>query len=478
MPRINNNSRGATLAAKLQRGRQQAERAARPGARTLPVIRGVTTRCEFFIPQENVLAQIGEIFVAGQRLFRYGNSIYLEVCEGTEKRLVQVHMEGDVATKASSMLANLVVCEIPPSSEDGAPLQFPAPQKLIALALNCEPIIATLPRVKQYATRPVFNDDFVLCGPGWHVDSGILVHGPDVAAAPFVPCPAEETALARLPVHLRQLLSDFAFRSDADVANAAALFLTGLLVGRFVASGKPIALLDGNQPRVGKTRFVEVVGIVLDGEEPTIVPFKSDDDELAKAICAKLNTRTQSIVLIDNAKIASGGTINSPTIEAFSTAPMFSMRILGQSKNFERPNDLIWCVTMNNTRGSADLVARSMPVRFHFEGDPSHRDYGGRDPKEYARRHRVDLLGELVGMIDHWNRLGRPPGVARHSLTKWAEIIGGIMVSIGFPEFLTNSDEAAAEFNDSLGELAALAEAAIAMRSTAVIVVTETASGA
>ena len=49
-------------------------------------------------------------------------------------------------------------------------------------------------------------------------------------------------------------------------------------------------------------------------------------------------------------------------------------------------------------------------------------------------------------------------------------MIGGILQSAGFPEFLANLGEAAASFNQVLDELAALAEAAAAAGGPAVVV--------
>ena len=64
-------------------------------------------------------------------------------------------------------------------------------------------------------------------------------------------------------------------------------------------------------------------------------------------------------------------------------------------------------------------------------------------------------------MIIHWNQVGRPRGDHHHRCRQWAGVIGGILQANGLPEFLTNLDEAAGEFNTQLDELAALAEAAV-----------------
>jgi len=191
--------------------------------------------------------------------------------------------------------------------------------------------------------------------------------------------------LERLPPRLRRLLSDFSFKSETDRQRGRgdAYRDAG---AEDVSTGKPIVLLDGNQPGVGKTLLVLVIGVILDGSEPYLIHYSDDDEELSKRICATLRSNHQNIVPIDNAKSRAGAAISSPTIESNSMAPQISLRILGQSANYTRPNDLLWVLTMNNTRICADGVSRGLPIRFHYEGDPRERDFGGRDPVAYAKR--------------------------------------------------------------------------------------------
>jgi hypothetical protein len=142
-------------------------------------------------------------------------------------------------------------------------------------------------------------------------------------------------------------------------------------------------------------------------------------------------------------------------------APEISLRILGRSANYTRPNDVQWIITMNDTRTSPDLVSRSLPIQLSYEGKPEDRVFNGPDPITYARAHRPEILGELAGMVLHWVQRGRPSGRRPHRLHQWAAIIGGILASAGLPEFLADAAETAVTFDSMQDELAALAEAAI-----------------
>jgi hypothetical protein len=446
---------GDELAQQLMQAIHAVEHAPLPGARNLPVLSGLDRRGDFVLPQENVLVKATQILAASGKVYRYGDSIVMEVenTEGTGVILVPLRVGGKVESSAKGFLANLFVCE----HKDK---QCPPPRWFVDVLLRAETVLEALPQIRLYARRPVFDADFNLQGPGWHPDAGILVHGPEIEPASFAE-PGAGSAVERLPHHLRNLLQGFCFRGDADVVNAVAMMLTGLVINHFVVVLKAVGLVDGNQPGLGKTLLVRVIGIVLDDVDPRLIAFTTDDEELQKKLCATLRDSRQSIVLLDNAKVSVGSVVSSPVFEANSMAPEVSLRILGESRNYTRPNDLLWFTTMNGTRTSPDLVSRGLPIQLSYEGKPEDRTFDGPDPIGYAREHRIDILGELAGMVVHWNQQGRPSGQRSHRLHEWAHTIGGILETAGFPEFLENAGAAAASFNTVLDELAALLEAVI-----------------
>ena len=460
-----NKSRGAALVAKWQNGRRLVMRAALPGARDLPVVYGVNAQNLFRRPLENVLAEARKVLVESGRVYRWGNQTVLEV-EGEEnKRIEPLSVAYRTEPHAASLLANLFIFAEMPPTDKSTPQQFPPTSKFVRVLLNSEQTSKALPTIQVYSTRPTFDTNFEFRDPGWHPGPRILVHGPEVEPVRWTPASTDLPAIERLPPRLRHLLQGFCFRQPADLVNCLGALLTGLLAGIFTRMGKPVLLLDGNQPRLGKTLLARVIGVILDGSDPTVNRYSSSDEELSKQMCATLRNPRQSILIIDNAKVKSGDEINSPTLEANSTAPQISLRILGRSANFVRPNDVLWAITMNGTKGTADLIGRALPIRFHHDGNPNQRDFGGQDPINYAMTHRVEILGELVGMVIHWVQAGRPDGHARHSLTYWVRTIGGILEACGFPQLLQNQEEAAAEFSSESDVIAALAEAAIATNS-------------
>ncbi len=407
MPKPEPTLRGQALAARLRDACACAAHAPRAGARDLPVLAGITPKSVFIEPLENVSARATEILVASGRVYAFGQSVVIELLDGDRRRLLALSQGGHVERFAAAVIANLFVCES--AAPDRDPVQFAPQPMFVQVLLNSEAFRAALPPIRRYVTRPLFDDDFNLLPPGYHPSQGVLVHGP--AIEPILsddPRPGSP-AIDRLPHHLHTLLAGFCFTGDADLANAVAFLLTVMLVDRFVAVGKPIALIDGNQPGLGKTLLGRVIGILMDGVDPAVIGFTTDDEELGKKVCATLR-QGQSLVLIDNAKVRGGDRVDSRFIEANSMAPRIALRILGQSANFERPNDVIWALTMNDTKASPDLVSRGVPIRLSHDGDPRLRAFPGPDPVAYALEHRAGILDELAGMVVRWNQLGRRTG--------------------------------------------------------------------
>ena len=145
MTRSTGNSRGADLVERLRRGRQQAERAARSGARHLPKIHGLTPSNQFFYPMENVLAETREILIESERVFCYGNMVMMECGGDDDKHLVSLMTDQRIEAGASGLLSNLLLCESTPNSDDGQPVQFAPPKGFVEILLTSEPTIQSLP---------------------------------------------------------------------------------------------------------------------------------------------------------------------------------------------------------------------------------------------------------------------------------------------------------------------------------------------
>ena len=309
------NTLGHQHANALEAAMEAVASAPLPGARDLYKIVGLKPGCGFRTTQENTLIEVSDFLSGTKRVFAMTGSLYFEARWKNENHeLLPLTEGGTVVPGAEYQLANLMVC----TTENG---ELPVPKWFTDLLLRSEPLHDKLPEIKTYARRPVFDQEFVFRNPGWHPVVGILVHGPAVDPHPWqAPAPGLP-AIERLPPRLKALLSGFCFKTDADLANLVGFLLTALLVSRYVETGKPIALINGNQPGVGKSLIARVVGVLADGVDPPLVPFTPDEEELRKTISAHLRGGNGSVIGFDNAKVAAGGKVDSPALEALvSTA--------------------------------------------------------------------------------------------------------------------------------------------------------------
>jgi len=403
-----------------------------------------------------VLDSIGQVLIESELVYIHdGNIVYEQRSQLDGNRLLPLLIGERVLPSAPSQLATLVY-GVMAGKETEVTYQIPA--KIIGEVFSNTTTRDRLPRIRLYSRRPVFDVNFSLLNAGYTADSGTLIHSNPIAPILWAPSQAER-AIDRLPPALRGLYQDFAFKSDADLINALAMLLTGLLMNHFVDAGKPAFVLNGNQRGIGKSLTGVVTGIVLDGEEPPLTHYTDDEDELGKRLGAKIKPgKPHSVLFFDNRK----GNIGGSLLESMALAPRVSVRMLGHNEDISRINDFIWLFTANNAKATADMTVRSVVVEFFFEGDPRGRFAGTEKEEEflknYARQHRQQILGELMGMVIRWREAECPLGTRLHRCKRWSQVIGGIMQVAGLPEFLANQDEATMEIDEDLQELITLAE--------------------
>jgi len=437
------------LAAQLQEGLEQLA-----GGET-NVVWGVNDRC-IIGNRALVINQIRQILLNSKQIFICdGNIVFEQRLETKGRRLITL-MQGDELLKATaSHLANLFHCAMP--SKDDV-VTYQPPPKVIAEVLNNVATRDLLPHVDWYSRRPVFDKSFNLYDPGYHSAEKILVHGEAIMPTPWSP-PAVSTPLDRLPPGLCGLLKDFCFDTPTDLVNIVAMLLTGLLMNHLVAAGKPVLVINGNQKGIGKTLLAIVLGIILDGSDPPLIHYTEDEDELGKRLGARIKPEAPfSVLFFDNRKGSIGGSL----LESLALAPRVNVRMLGHNLDISRANDFLWIFTANHARATDDMTQRSVLVQLHYEGDPKKRFTGTTIEEEalkrYAREHRNQIVGELLGMVIRWREAGKPLGTQEHRCKRWAELIGGILHVAGLDEFLSNQDEVIAELDEDLQELVTLTE--------------------
>lgn len=304
-----------------------------------------------------------------------------------------------------------------------------------------------LPEIRIFTRNPVFTEDWRLAPPGFDPTTGIYYAGQAIQ-------PRIETAF------LDTLLSEFCWKSNGDRTNYIAMLLTAVLAPRFVGS-KPGAIFNGNQSNLGKTILAQIIAIIRDGGEVRTATYNTNDEEFEKRLGSLVRSGATTII-IDNAKNASGrnATISSACLERSITDSILSFRLLSESADITCENSHIFCITANAPEASRDLINRCVVINLFHEGDPTHRTFEIPDPEGYAKEHRLEILGELLGMVERWKAAKMPHSDKESRFNKrgWAQIIGGILQACDDPDFMENADEAAEEFDSTRAAVAEFIE--------------------
>lgn len=440
-------SRGKDLEQRYHRALHALRRLPHHRARTLPIMQGLKSSGKFLYGQENVLIQIGETLRDSSRIYRYGSD-FLYVFE---EKVATVADASGVRSIAPGILANIMLFEEETSLGE---TQFLPLISVINAVLNNHIVTEMLPEIKYLAKTPVFSSpDFILLqGPQFH-ECGTMVLSRPIEPVPFT-LSQERNAVDRLPRLLHRLLRRFCFRSDADVSNVLAVLLTSVLMNHCIGFTRALIIVDGNRPNVGKTLLLQAIGIIVDGEEASGIPYVANDEELQKRVIARIQRSRSRLLFVDNAKSVSGTPVSSPVLESLASDQIISGRILGTSCEVAIPNDFLFAVTMNHSNVSPDLLSRALPIQLRYEdGDPRLRNFDNEDPLQFASENRKGLIAELLGMVDHWIGLRCPRVTVSHRCHKWAMLVGSVLHACGFSEFLTNFEIAAEEFDSQAEEL-------------------------
>jgi len=369
-------------------------------------------------------------------------------------QLVFVHPEKDVTLVGPSNLNGLLSSrvEIRCFAKQNGKVQPKGHRLLrqdyVGAFVQSPRVLSRFPRLAHYSHSPLFDCNWKLIArPGYHTASGIYYAGPHIQC----------TRGTRL---LDRLLSEFCWKSPIDRVNYIGMLVTGVTILHWLGK-HPIAIFNANQPRLGKTLLARILGFILHGACVT-VSYNANDEEFEKHLATRVEGGDR-VIVIDNAKrTARVPEINSPVLERSITDTVLNFRRLGSNTAIRRPNDVIFCLTMNDAKLSADLRQRSVPINLEFIGNVRKREFSIPDMEAWVMPNRLELLGEVVGMVDRWVRAGypMPSSPARHSVSlAWAASTDAILELAGLSGFMQNLESAEQAFDSNYEAMLDVCEA-------------------
>ncbi|WP_165252741.1 hypothetical protein [Paludisphaera soli] len=318
---------------------------------------------------------------------------------------------------------------------------------------------AAIPPLEGVVECPTFaRDGTLVATPGYHPAAAVVYRPAPGLIVPEVPeQPSPESVQGALQLLLGDLMGDFPFKDEASRTNALALLLLPF-VRSLIDGPTPLHLIDAAKPGTGKGLLVDAVHVVAAGRCAEPMPEADDDAEWRKRVFAAL-LGDPKFLFIDNVNTY----VDSGALASALTARTMKDRMMGASRTAEVPVRCVWVAAGNNVRMSEELARRTplirmvAPVEEPWTRPPS--DFQHPDLIAWAAAHRGPLIGAALTLCRAWMAAGRPDGsVAVGSYEPWARVMGGIMGSIGRPDFMANAAEMTAHASDDATKWRAFVE--------------------
>ncbi|MEO8593813.1 MAG: hypothetical protein ABI759_10870 [Candidatus Solibacter sp.] len=235
-----------------------------------------------------------------------------------------------------------------------------------------------------------------------------------------------------------ELLNDFPFASEADLANAFGALLTVVLRPSMHLKA-PLITLDSPSPGSGKSLLASAIAAAGTGERPAMYALPDTEPEVRKGITTMVDTGAR-VVIYDNVS----RTVRSPALSSLLTADVWEDRLLGTNTRIKVPQQAVWFATGNNMSFSREMARRVCRIKIDPKmAHPETRTgFKRKDDAlvSWVLRERGAVVAALITMTLAWMTAGSPKATVPRigSFDVWAETIGGILDFAGVKGFLEN----------------------------------------
>lgn len=288
-----------------------------------------------------------------------------------------------------------------------------------------------LQRVSMVSHTPIARaDGTVLDEPGYDASSRVLYlpeSGMDMEPVPDVPTDAE---VAEARTLLLDMLVDFPFVSDHDLANYLGCLMLPLL-RNVVPPPYQMLIIGAPQRGSGKSLLAYIMRTVHGGVFRSEIP--REEDERRKVITSILDGTSAPVVQFDNVT----GALKSSTMDGLLTNAVWSDRRLGGNENIIVPNDRLWVVTGNNVHIGGDMDRRVLwsTINANLE-HPELRpptQFKHADLEGWVRDNRAEIIHAMLVCIRAWAVAGKPVDEAptSDSFGKMQQVLRGVLAVAG-----------------------------------------------
>lgn len=284
-----------------------------------------------------------------------------------------------------------------------------------------------LPVLNGLARQPYLRPDgSLMTATGYDSATGLFgIFNAREFSVPDRPTRMEaETALALL----EDLLAEFSFANQSDLAAALAAILTAAI--RPSLSHAPMFHARAHMVGSGKSYLCELITAFATPQRGTPTTFPGDDEECRKLLLAEL-LRAPAVIEFDN---LTADLVAHKSLCTALTSEHMSGRILGVSKTATVSTRALFLSSGNNVGPVQDMTRRCITIHLSPECEvPAARSFKRPDLVRDVLRERGRYVSAALTIVRAWIVAGRPKSACRSlaGYGDWSELCGQPLLWLG-----------------------------------------------
>ena len=264
-----------------------------------------------------------------------------------------------------------------------------------------------LPVLNGLTRQPYLRPDgSLMTAAGYDRSTGMFgVFDAREFSIPENPIRAEAEAALAL---LKDLLTEFSFASDTDLAAALAAMLTAAI--RPSLAHAPMIHVRAHMVGSGKSYLCELITAFATPQRGTPTTFPGDDEECRKLLLAEL-LRAPAVIEFDN---LTGDLVAHKSLCTALTSEHMSGRILGVSKTATVNTRALFLSSGNNVGPVQDMTRRCITIHLDPGCEvPAARSFKRPDLVRDVLRERGRYVSAALTIVRAWIVAGRPKATCK-----------------------------------------------------------------
>ena len=292
--------------------------------------------------------------------------------------------------------------------------------------------------LRGLANHPILNEDGSIDNnPGYNKESGYYI--PEGNTVDLI----EDMTLDEAKYHLWDLFGELPWSNEKDFINMLSIGLT-LLMRPIIDGPTPIHAVIA-EAECGKSLLADTISYVIMGMPSRARQVPYFGDEWRKKLLADLS-EGQELLYYDNLKNPTKQIdgeeveveLDASSLASTITAPYFSDRILGSSKNASFKVNCTWLITMHSLVMTRELERRCLRIEMSIAKRQARKEpFKYTNLCKHALNNRSLYLSAFFTLIRNWFEKEQPLGTnLLNSFEDWSEKIGGVLGAAGYEGFM------------------------------------------